>query len=271
MTVLTAPRRTALGWAVADGWVLTRRALLHWARQPDQVIVGLLFPVLMVLIFAYLLGGGIELPGGGDYKEYLLPGMFGLTMVFGLEGTFTAVATDANAGVTDRFRTLPMAAGAVLAGRAVADLLNAALGLVVMMAAGLAVGWRWHDGFGRLLIGVALLLWLRWAFLWMGVYLGLRYPRPQAVMAVQILVWPFGFLSNVFASTADMPGWLGWLADANPLSATVTAVRDLFGNPGSDGTSWAADHAALLAVGWPLVITAVFFPLAARRFRRLSR
>ncbi|GAA3235886.1 ABC transporter permease [Actinocorallia longicatena] len=258
-------------WAASDGWTLTRRALLHWVRQPVQVLVGLLFPVLLVLMFGYLLGGGMEIPGGGDYKEFLLPGMFALTMVFGIEGTFTAVAADAGKGVTDRFRSLPMAPSAVVVGRASADMINSAAGLVVMMGAGLAVGWRWHEGFGRVLVAVALLLWLRFAFLWAGIYLGLRFPSPEAVMAVQILVWPFGFLSNVFASPADMPGWLGFLADANPLSATVTAVRDLFGNPGVAGSgSWAADHGLLLAIVWPLVITTVFFPLSVRRFQRLS-
>ena len=262
---------TGMAWAVADGWTLTRRALLHWMRRPAQVIVGLLFPVLIVVLFAYVLGGGMQVPDGGDYREFLLPGMFAMMMVFGIEGTFTAVASDAAKGVTDRFRTLPMAPGAVLVGRAAADLLNSALGLLVMMACGLAVGWRWHEGFGQVVTAVALLLWLRFAFLWLGIYLGVRFASPEAVVAVQILVWPVGFLSNAFAPPSGMPGWLESLAEANPMSATITAVRDLFGNPGVAAGSWTAEHGLWPAILWPALITVVFLPLSIHRYRRLSR
>ncbi|MEO3783972.1 ABC transporter permease [Actinocorallia sp. B10E7] len=261
---------TSVGWVMADGWTLTRRALLHWARRPAQVVVGLLFPVLMVVMFGYLLGGGIQVPGGGGYREFLLPGMFAMSMVFGIEGTFSAVASDVAKGVTDRFRTLPMTPGAVVVGRAAADLLNSALGLLVMMGCGLLVGWRWHEGFGGVVAAVALLLWLRFAFLWLGVYLGVRLARPEAVVALQILVWPVGFLSNAFTSPSDMPGWLAFLAEANPLSATVTATRELFGNPGVVSGSRTAEHGLLLAVLWPLAITAVFLPLSVRRYQRLG-
>ncbi|GAA0952420.1 ABC transporter permease [Actinocorallia libanotica] len=261
---------TGMAWAVADGWTLTRRALLHWVRQPAQVVVGLLFPVLIVVMFVYLFGGGMQVPGGGEYREFLLPGMFAMTMVFGIEGTFAAVASDAAKGVTDRFRTLPMTPGAVLVGRAAADLLNSALGLAVMMACGLAVGWRWHEGLGQVAVAVALLLWLRFAFLWLGIYLGVRFASPEAVVVVQILVWPVGFLSNAFAPSSEMPGWLGFLAEANPMSATITAIRELFGNPGVVAGSWTAEYGMWPAVVWPAVLTAVFLPLSVRRYQRLS-
>jgi ABC-2 type transport system permease protein len=257
-----------LRWAVADGWTLTRRALTHWARQPAQVVIGLLFPVMTVLMFGYLFGGQMRVPGGGGYREFLLPGMYALTMVFGLETTFASVSGDAAKGVTDRFRSLPMASSAVVTGRAAADLLNSALGLLVMIACGLAVGWRWHEGPERALLAVGLLLLLRFALLWVGIYLGLVAGSPELLVAVQILVWPVGFLSDIFAAPSTMPGWLGTLAEWNPLSATVSAVRELFGNPGHGGGSWAARHASPLAVLWPLLITAVFLPLSVRRFRR---
>jgi ABC-2 type transport system permease protein len=267
---LPGTRAARLRWAVADGWTLTRRALTHWARQPAQVVLGLLFPVMTVLMFGYLFGGQMRVPGGGGYREFLLPGMYALTMVFGLETTFASVSGDATRGVTDRFRSLPMASSAVVTGRAAADLLNSMLGLIVMIACGLAVGWRWHEGAGRALLAVGLLLLLRFALLWVGIYLGLVAGSPELLVAVQILVWPVGFLSDIFAAPSTMPGWLGLLAEWNPLSATVSAVRDLFGNPGEGGGSWAAHHAALLAVLWPLLITAIFFPLSVRRFRRLG-
>jgi len=144
------------------------------------------------------------------------------------------------------------------------------LDLAVMMACGLAVGWRWHEGFGRVAAAVALLLWLRFAFLWLGIYLGVRFASPEAVVVLQILVWPVGFLSNVFAPPSGMPGWLGFAAEANPLSATVTAVRELFGNPGVAAGSWTAEHGMWAAVAWPAVMTAVFLPLAVRRYRRMD-
>jgi ABC-2 type transport system permease protein len=261
----------SLRWAFADAWTLTLRALQHWARQPFLLLVGLLFPILMLLMFAYLFGGSFTVPGGGDYTEVLVPGMLVLTTVFGLEGTMTAIVTDAGRGITDRFRSLPMAPSAVVAGRGLADMLNAALGLVVLMACGLAIGWGWHDGALNALAAVGLLLLLRFALIWLGLYLGLMAGKPEAVMAVQILVWPLGFLSNAFSDPGTMPGWLGTIAEWNPLSATVAATRELFGNPGWGGDSWVAQHSLLMAVVWPLALTAIFFPLAVARYRSLSR
>lgn len=261
-----------LGWALRDGWTMTRRNLAHWVHQPVPVLVGLLFPVMVVLMFGYLFGGGMAVPGDGDYREFLLPGMYAMTMVFGLEATFAAVTADAARGVTDRFRSMPMAASAVLVGRAVADLLYSVAGLAVMVACGLAVGWRWHHGTGAALLAFGLLVLLRFALVWLGIYLGLVAGGPESLIAMQILVWPLGFLSNVFISPDTMPGWLGAVAHWNPLSATVAATRELFGNPTwASDSAWAAQHAIPLAVAWPLVLVAVFLPMSVRRYRRLTR
>jgi ABC-type multidrug transport system permease subunit len=257
--------------AVTHGWVLTQRALLHWARQPGQVIVGLLFPVMLLLLFGYLFGGQMQVPGGGDYMDFLLPGILGMTMLFGVEGTLLSVVTDASRGVTDRFRSLPMAQSAVVVGRAAADMLNALLVLAVMLAAGLAVGWAWHEGAANALAALGLLLLLRFAFIWVGIYLGLLLKTPESAMAAQILVWPVGFLSAAYASPETMPGWLGTIAEWNPMSATVSAARELFGNPGFGGESWMAQHAVAMAIVWPLVLSAIFFPLAVARYRSLGR
>ena len=276
MTITTpAAPRTPLGrlrWAVTDAWTITGRDLAHWARQPAPVIVGLLFPVLMVVMFGYLFGGAMTVPDGGDYREFPLPGMFGLTMLFGIEATMIAVTTDAARGVTDRFRSMPMAPSAVVAGRATADMLSSALGLAVLIGCGLVVGWRWDGGGDDALLAVGLLLLLRFAVVWVGVYLGLLAKSPEALMALQILVWPLGFLSNAFVATATMPGWLGTIAQWNPLSATVSAARQLFGNPGvgADG-SWIAQHWLAMAIAWPLMLIAVFLPLSVRRYQRLRR
>lgn len=257
-------------WAVRDAWSVTLRDLEHWRRQPAGLLIGLAFPVLLLLMFGYLFGGAIVVPGG-DYIEFLFPGMLALTMVFGLEATMTAVSQDAERGITDRFRALPMSRWAVVGGRATADMLGSVVGLVVLVLGGLLVGWRWHEGLAQALLAFALLLFLRFAFLWVGIWFGLVARGPGAVMAVQILVWPFAFLSNAFVPTDTMPTWLATLAEWNPIAATVTATRELFGNPGVGGVGWAADNALVLAVVWPLLLTSVFAVLAVRRYAELGR
>jgi ABC-type polysaccharide/polyol phosphate export permease len=259
-----------LRWAVADGRTLTGRALAHWARRPGELAVALLFPVMVVLMMGYLFGGQMDVPGGGNYREFLVPGMFALTMVFGVETTFAAVATDAAKGVTDRFRSMPMSASAVVVGRGVADMLHSVVVLAVMAPCGALMGWRVHDGAGRALAAFGLLLLLRFSLVWLGVYLGLIAKGPESVAIVQVLVWPVGFLSSAMAAPSTMPGWLGAVAEWNPMSATVTACRELFGADATGG-SWAAQHGVLMAVVWPLLITAVFAPLSIRRYRALGR
>jgi ABC-2 type transport system permease protein len=261
---------SAFGWWLADSWTMTRRELARWARRPVGVVIGLAFPVMMLVMFALFLGGSMTVAGGGDYGEFLVPGMFVLTMAFGLEGTMTAITQDLQKGVVDRFRSMPMAPTAFLVGRSVADMLESVVGLAVMVGAGLLIGWRWHGSLAAALGGVGLLLLLRFAMLWCGIWLGMIVGRPGLVMAVQILVWPVAFTSSAFASPESMPGWLGALAEWNPMSATATAVRELFGNPGAAGTSWPAENALLLAVLWPAALLAVAFPLAAARFRGLG-
>ncbi|WP_331763047.1 ABC transporter permease (plasmid) [Streptomyces sp. NBC_01590] len=258
-----------LSRAAADSWTMTRRELAHWARRPVQVVVGLVFPVMMLLMFSYLIGGGQGI--AGDFTDYLVPGMLTMTMAFGLEATMLSVTQDLGKGVIDRFRSMPMNSGAVLVGRSVADMLQSAVGLTVVIAVGYAIGWRGHGGIASSLGAVGLLLLLRFAMLWIGIHLAMVAGKPELVQAVQILVWPVSFLSNAIASPESMPSWLGVIVEWNPMSATATAVRGLFGNPGAGGDSWAATHAELLAVAWPVALIAVFFPLAVRRFRDLSR
>ncbi|MCQ4213068.1 ABC transporter permease [Streptomyces longispororuber] len=256
---------TAITWAVTDSWTMTRRELAHWARQPVQVLVGLVFPVMLLVMFGYLIGGGKGIEGGSDeYVSFLVPGMLALTMAFGLESTMLAVTQDLNKGVIDRFRAMPMTNGAVLVGRSVADMVQSAAALVVMAGVGYALGWRVHGSVGAVVGAFGLLLLFRFAMLWMGIWLAMVAGRPELVQAVQILVWPVGFLSNAFTVPSTMPGWLGAVVEWNPMSATASSVRFLFGNPGG------ADEVAL-ALAWPVGLVAVFFPLAVRRFAALSR
>ena len=208
--------------------------------------------------------------GGGDYLAYLLPGMFAPSMMFGVEATIAAMTEDAKKGITDRFRSLPMSGVAVPVGRAGADLANSAVQLAVLMGGGLLIGWSAADGLAPALFAVGLLLWLRFAVLWLGIFLGLTFRATGSLMAVQVLVWPIGFLSGVIVPPETMPAWLATLADWNPISATAAACRELLGNPTGITGGVLADHAVLLAVAWPLALTLAFVPLSALAYRRLG-
>ncbi|MDQ6419352.1 ABC transporter permease [Paenibacillus sp. LHD-117] len=260
-----------LRYAVTDVWVLSKRELLHWMGNPWGVLIGWLFPVMILLMFGYLFGGAMTVPGGGSYFDFLMPGMFAMAMFFGVESTVMAVTTDASKGVTDRFRSMPIHASAVVWGRCMVDMLNSFIGLLILIVAGLLLGWSWHDGFNNALLAVGLLLLLRFAVLWVGIFIGLHASNPHSVSMVQLLIWPVGFLSNVFVDTSTMPAWLGAIAEFNPISATSMAARELFANPGVHGDSLVTEHAVLLALGWPLLLIAIFMPLAVRSYRNLNR
>ncbi len=262
---------TRLRWVLSDAWVVARRDILHWRRQPGSVIVGWAFPVMIVLMFGFLFGGAIRVPDNGAYFDFLMPGMFALAMLFGFEATMLAVTTDAAKGVTDRFRSMPMSQSAVVMGRCIADMLNSVVGLAVLVVTGLILGWRWHGRWGDALTAFGLLLLLRFALLWVGIYLGLTAKGPEASTSVQILIWPFGFLSNVFVDPATMPAWLGAIARWNPLSVTASATRELFANPGWGQDSWIAENAVGMAIVIPLLIIVIFLPLSANKYRTLSR
>jgi len=267
------PLTRGAGSAIGDAWQISRRQFLHWRAQPGAFLVGLFFPVLVTLMFGALFGGAIAGPGtdyAGDYYQFLMPGIFTMAMLFGLESTMTAVNADAAKGVTDRFRSLPISGAAVVLGRCTADMINSAVGLVVLVGTGLLLGWSWSTGIGSVVAALVLLMLLRFALLWVGIFIGVAAKGPESVAAVQILVWPISMLSNLFVDPATMPGWLGAIASVNPLSATASATRELFGNPGWDDGTWLAENALLLAIGWPIVITAVFAPLAVRAYRRLG-
>nr|WP_017579286.1 ABC transporter permease [Nocardiopsis valliformis] len=178
----------------------------------------------MVLMFVYLLGGAMSAPCGGDYTEYLIPGMFAMVMVFGLGKTVTAVTTDSTRGVTDRFRSMPMTSSAVVVGRCLADMLRST---VILVGFGMLVGWQWHGSADATLTGFGLLLLLRFALVWIGIYVGLVMRGQGGIAVIQTLGFPIGFLSNAFVATATMPVGLG--AVFAPLY--VHRYRNLSGGP----------------------------------------
>jgi ABC-2 type transport system permease protein len=272
-TTPTIPRTplARLRWTLADARTLTVRGMNHWVRQPLQVVAGLGFMIMLVALYGFLFGGAMSVPGGGNYMEFLMPGMFVMTMAFGIGETMAAMAADAERGVTDRFRSMPMASSAVVLGRSLTDMIYATVGLAVMIGAGLVMGWRFHGTMSETAAAIGLLLLLRFALLWIGIFLGLIVPTAAAVNSVWTFLFPFTMVTVAFAASETMPAWLGVVAEWNPLSATIYATRDLFGNPGADGTSWVAQNATFAAVAWPVLLLAVFLPLSVWRYRRLSR
>ena len=245
-------------WAVRDGLLIAGRDVAHWVREPQLILWTLVFPIIFVLLFASVLGSSMQVAGGGSYQEFLMPGMFVQAMAFGLGETVAAVQADSAKGVMDRFRSMPIAPSAVVLGRVLAGMLYSTISLAILIGCGLLVGWQWTTGVGGFALGVGLLL-------------GLKAKSPEMANGLYGLLYPVTMISNAFASPELMPAWLGAIATWNPLSWTTTAVREAFGNPGVPTSGPLSEHAVMLAVMWPLVVTAVTLPLAVRAFRRLSR
>jgi ABC transporter DrrB family efflux protein len=260
-------------WAFADTWTVTLRYLTHLRRAPERIAIGLAFPIISILLFGYVFGSAIPMPGNGNYNEYLIPGMFVQAMVFGIAGQSVAVAADVARGIGDRFRSMPMSPVAVVSGQTGAEVIYATLDLVVMAVCGLVVGWRFHGSVGEMLAAFGLLLMLRFAATWIGLYLGLIVRGPEGAGTLTPLLFPVIMISNAFVPTDSMPTWLRVVAEWNPVSATVGAIRQLFHNPTltSADASWPMRHPVLMAVVWPIVLTAIFLPLAVRRYQRMSR
>jgi ABC-2 type transport system permease protein len=260
-------------WALRDGWTISRRLFGHIRYEPGQLVGAVVFPGVMVLLFGYVFGSAISVPGGGNYREYLMPGLFAMSSVFALLPSALLVGKDVAEGVVDRFRSMPMARSALPLGRTTTDLLTGLLGLAIMVGIGLLVGWRARAGLGSALAGLALITLFKYGLSWFGVYIGLRL-RLATLDSVMPLAFPLTMISNSFVPTAGMPGWLRTIADWNPLSALVAAGRHLFGNPGgavAGSGAWPLRHPELATVGWSLLLLAVFVPLATRRYRSAER
>jgi len=269
-TVLDDRERRAY-WAVVDCWTVVRRDLTHLTKQPSIIAWQLGFPIVSVLLFVYVFGSAMNVGDGTDYVTYAMPGMFAMTMAFGFMNTAYAVVIDKERGVTDRFRSMPMSPSAVVTGRGVSDVLHAGLDLAVLAAIALVIGWSSDGGLLATAAAFGLLVLLRFALIWIGVFLGLIIANQESAGNLFAVAFPFGMISSVFTPPHLMPDWLGAIAMWNPVSSTANAIRELFGNPVQSGGSWIEDNAVLMAVVWPALITAVFLPLAVRRFQNLSR
>jgi ABC transporter DrrB family efflux protein len=259
-----------LRWAVADGLAVAKRNLSHVRRVPEKLFDVTLQPLLFVLLFAYVFGGSIDIPGV-DYRSYVVAGIFVQSLAFAAGGTGSAIAEDMQNGIIDRFRALPMARSAVLVGRTLADLATTVVCIVVLSVAGLIVGWRITTSVGDAVAGFALLIVFAFAMSWAGTLIGLLVRSPDAVMGLFfITMFPLTFVANTFVATDSLPSPLSTIAQWNPISAVATAVRQLFGNVGAPPVDppWPLAHPVLATLLWCVAITGVCAPLAIAKYRR---
>lgn len=255
-------RRIPLG-VVRDTLEITRRNLIGYVRVPQLLIFSTVQPVIFVLMFRYVFGGAIKLPGFPyPYVDYLMPGIFIQTVVFGSIATAIGLATDLKSGLTERFQALPMARSAVLAGRTLADLCRNVFVVALMMVVGFGVGWRVHTSLAGLIGGALLVLLFGYAMAWVFATVGLAVGDPESAQAASFpLLAPLVFASAAFVSVSSMPGWLQVFANHQPVSAGASAVRALMvGGP----TATYVWH----SLAWDLGILVVFAPIAVRLYRR---
>lgn len=259
--------------AFRDGLVVSWRNLKRIPRIPELAIFAILQSIMFVVLFAYVFGGAIPLPGGGSYREYLMPGIFAQTIVFASGTTAIGMADDVHKGIIDRFRSLPMSRSGVLSGRSFADVVYNGGIVVVLMLSGLVVGWTVNTGFAALVEGFLLLLLFAFAMSWLGIYLGLSVPSVEvAQQAIFTVLFPITFISNVFVPIETLPTWLQPVAEWNPTSTLTGALRDMWGNPNPYATdSFPSQHPLEVTLVWVVVIVAIFGPLSVRRYRNMSR
>src|ERR1700722_4715753 len=241
MSVITAERvpaqdvtyeRSSVAHFITDVQVLTKRSIARIRREPETLADVTIMPVIFILMFAYVFGGAIALPGAGSYHEYLIGGMLGMGLAQTAPGVAVALVTDMSTGLMDRFRSLPMSRWAVLLAQSIAELLTQMISAVIIVIVGLAIGWRVHTGPADVAAAFALALLVGYAFTWAGVCLGLALRSPEAAQQLGfILFLPLTFISSAFVPTQAMPVWLQPIANWNPMSALAAACRELFGNP----------------------------------------
>ena len=264
---------TPLSRFLSDGWVTTKRNVLKIRRVPDILGFTLIQPIMFVLLFTYVYGRVIDIPGS-SYVEFLMAGIFAQTVVFGSTYSGSAMAQDLKDGIIDRFRTLPMSPAAVLVGRTNGDMLINASSMVVMMITGFIVGWRIRSSFGEALFAVVLLLLFAYAFSWVMAYIGMSVRSPEIINNVSFLIlFPLTFISNAFVPSDTLPTPLRVFAEWNPVSALVQAARELFGNVPEGipaGDTWTAQNPVLTVLIGLAVMLVIFVPLSIRKFQSIS-
>ena len=256
---------------LGDAVVVARRNIIRIRRVPDVMVFVVLQPLMFVLLFAYVFGGSIDIPGG-NYREFLMAGIFAQTVVFGATFTGSGLAEDMQKGLINRFRSLPMSRAAVVAGRTASDIIYNALSIVMMSVAGLAVGWRIRGSFIDAVSGFALLLFFSYAFSWVMACVGLLVSTPEVVNNASFMVlFPMTFIANTFVPSGNLPGVLRTFAEWNPVSTLTHAVRVRFGNipvGTPESSSWPLQNSLLYSLIWAVALIVVFAPIATRLYQR---
>jgi ABC transporter DrrB family efflux protein len=257
-------RRTGPRWVLADSWLMTVRLVRQIPRIPELAIFAIIQPIMFVVLFVYVFGGAINVPGG-SYAQFLLPGIFVQTVAFGGAATGIGMADDLQKGLVDRFRSLPMARSALLVGRTGADLVRNGISVVIMIIVGIATGFRFHGSPLAVIGGLVLLLAFEFAFSWIGVLIGLAVKTVEAAQSGGFIwLFPLTFASSAFVPVQSMPSWLRGFAQHQPVTVTVDALRALFDGQPVGSYAWQA-------VAWIAGILLVAMPLAVRRYRRITR
>ena len=260
-------------WALSDGHVIAKRNVIKIKRVPEVLVFVLISPIMFVLLFAYVFGSSIDIPGG-SYREFLIGGIFAQTVLFGATFTGAGIADDMQKGIISRFRSLPMSRSAMLIGRTASDVIYNLLSLFIMALTGLLVGWRAHNGLFDTVFGFALLIAFAYAFSWVMAYVGLLVPSVEVINnASFIVIFPLTFVANTFVPAENLPGVLRTFAEWNPVSAVTQAARELFGNiplGTPEPTVWPLQNPVLYTVIWILAITAIFLPLSVRRYTHIK-
>lgn len=270
-------KRPALGWTIHDSIIITRATILASFRIPEALFFQLIQPVIFVILFAYVFGGAIPIPGADPtsapdaslYRQYLMPGIFGQTVAFAAAASTVGLAEAMQRGIIDRYRALPMSQPAALIGNTVANALRQILTLTVLSITGLIVGWRINDGIWNAILAYLLLLLFAYTVTWVGAYVGLSVRNSEtASTAGLVWIFPLTFLSNAFVPITALPAWLQYFAAYNPISSLVLACRELFGNPiGTQPDFWPLQNPVAYTIISCIVVIAIFAPLAVRKFR----
>jgi ABC transporter DrrB family efflux protein len=261
-----------LALALGDGAIVAKRNLIKIKRVPEILIWTTMSPIMFVLLFAYVFGSSIEVPGV-SYREFLIAGVFAQTIVFGSTFTGAGLAEDMTKGIIDRFRSLPMAPSAVLFGRTASDIFYNSTSLFVMTLAGLVVGWRVRTSVPEAIGGFLLLLVFSYAISWIMAYVGLKVSGVEVVQNASFMfIMPATFVSNAFVPAGGLPGPLKTFAEWNPVSAVAQGAREAFGNMGDipSPDTWALRNPVWYTLIWVALIMAVFVPLSVRQYKKAA-
>jgi ABC transporter DrrB family efflux protein len=256
----------ALAWTLRDGYVVSVRNMRHFIRQPQLLLFSTIQPIMFVLLFSFVFGGAIggSLPEGVSYKDFLLPGIFVQSTAFRATQTAIGLSEDMKRGVIDRFRSMPMARSAVLAGRTLADLVRTIFVIVLMTAVGYMIGFRFQEGPLSAIASILVVAAFGYALSWIFVYVGLIAKGPEAAQSAGfVAIFPLVFASSIFVPVDTMPDWLQAIANVSPVTATADAARAL----AIGGDVWSSLWQVFAWVGGILL---VFVPLSVRKYRRLE-